>query len=72
MTKKRKISQMQLRREAAEAGHRAYAGNPCKVCGSVRRYTMSGKCIQCQKRNSRERYSREVAEMKALLQAGGA
>jgi hypothetical protein len=37
------------RQKAKAAGHRKFAGDPCRKCGHTERYTSSSACVSCTK-----------------------
>jgi hypothetical protein len=41
------------RHKALTTGEKTYIGNPCKVCGEKKRYTMSMACVCCSRRHNR-------------------
>jgi hypothetical protein len=49
------------RMEAAERGDIKFQSSPCRVCGSLDRYVMSGACVECAKSRNRD-YSTRIKQ----------
>jgi len=51
-------SDMQLRAAAAESGASMYESlRPCTTCGTARRFSSGGKCVECNRRKSQARHA---------------
>lgn len=47
--------------EAAERGETKFQSSPCRVCGSLDRYVISGACVECTKARNRD-YSTRIRQ----------
>ena len=54
------------RMEAAERGEVKFQSSPCRVCGSLDRYVMSGACVECAKSRNRD----YAARLKQVIEEG--
>jgi hypothetical protein len=58
---------MHPREIAACNGERTYEGQPCKTCGSVKRYTINASCVDCSNERSKQYVKKRREHLKALL-----
>jgi hypothetical protein len=63
-----------IRLAAAREGETTFDGTPCKNCGTTRRYTINGTCVECSGARAREGMRKNREKIKALLKLakGGA
>lgn len=59
---------MHPRETAARQGESTYDGQPCKTCGSTKRYTINASCVDCSNERSKANVKKRREHIKALIE----